>query len=49
MRSLDNCTAALEKDFKFYLSFENALCDEYVSEKFFQRMAQTVVPIVMGR
>lgn len=48
MRS-DNCSAALDRDYKFYLSFENALCDQYVTEKFWRRMAEPVVPVVMGR
>ena len=45
----DNCTAALARHYKFYLSFENSLCDEYVTEKFWMRLQQPIVPIVMGR
>ncbi len=45
----DNCSQALERDYKFYLSFENSLCNEYVTEKFFRRLAQNVVPVVMGK
>ncbi len=45
----DNCTAAVNGSYKFYLSFENSLCDGYATEKFWWRMSQPVVPVVMGR
>ena len=40
----------LEKlnEYKFYLSFENSMCTDYVTEKFFDRLAFDIVPIVMG-
>jgi len=28
------CLELLERDYKFYLSFENSNCDEYITEKF---------------
>ena len=35
--------------FKFYLAFENALCDDYVTEKFFNIIFNIpTVPVVMG-
>ena len=33
---------------KFYLSFENSLCDEYVTEKLWNAMEQRLLPIVLG-
>jgi len=46
----DNCTLAIGRDYKFYLSLENAFADDYVTEKFFQRVQQShVVPIVLGQ
>ena len=39
----------IESKSKFYLSFENSICTDYVTEKFF-RIAQleNVVPVVYG-
>lgn len=42
------CYDMLEKDYKFYLSFENSLCKNYVTEKFFSILKRNVVPVVMG-
>lgn len=35
-------------DYKFYLSFENALCPDYVTDTFFEMMNHDIVPIVYG-
>ncbi|XP_057371281.1 alpha-(1,3)-fucosyltransferase C-like [Daphnia carinata] len=43
-----NCYSMLEQDYKFYLSFENSFCDDYVTEKFFSILQLEVVPIVFG-
>ena len=32
----------------FYLAFENALCKDYVTEKFFDALSNNVVPVVFG-
>ena len=42
------CYDMIEKTYKFYLSFENSICKEYVTEKFFNAIARNVVPIVLG-
>lgn len=45
----DHCFEMLNKDYKFYLSFENSNCRDYITEKFFVTGLQNdVVPIVMG-
>ena len=44
----DHCYDLLESRYKFYLSFENSICTDYVTEKFFQIMARNLVPIVYG-
>ena len=51
-----NLTASRDRDeetkliqeYKFYLAFENSICRDYVTEKFFQRMKQGIVPVVFG-
>ncbi|XP_067944669.1 4-galactosyl-N-acetylglucosaminide 3-alpha-L-fucosyltransferase FUT6-like [Watersipora subatra] len=42
------CTLALKKQYKFYLAFENSLCQEYITEKFWKALNEGMVPIVMG-
>ena len=34
--------------YRFYLSFENSYCEDYVTEKLFKILEQNVIPIVMG-
>lgn len=37
------------KQYKFYLSFENALCEDYITEKYWGRIGdENVIPIVLG-
>ena len=45
----DSCSAAVDKDYKFYLGFENSMnCKEYITEKMFRRMIQDVVVVTFG-
>lgn len=37
-----------ERDYKFYLAFENSICPDYVTEKLFNTLLFTTVPIVYG-
>ena len=46
--SPENCYRVLEKRYKFYLSFENLLCTDYTTEKFFWILEQDMVPNVYG-
>ncbi|VDP05669.1 unnamed protein product [Soboliphyme baturini] len=43
------CNRMLRNDYKFYLSFENSICPEYVTEKTFMALSNDVVPIVLSR
>jgi alpha-1,3-fucosyltransferase len=42
------CYDILVRNYKFYLSFENSLCPDYVTETFFTMMDRDVVPVVYG-
>ena len=49
--SSDNCIKRLlhnSGSYKFYLAFENSLCEDYVTEKLWKIMSLDVVPVVMG-
>ncbi|KAK5983287.1 Fucosyl transferase [Trichostrongylus colubriformis] len=46
----DQCVAELVRPYKFYIAFENSNCNEYVTEKFFETLANRMaVPIVLKR
>jgi alpha-1,3-fucosyltransferase len=42
----DECGKMIDSTYKFYLAFENSLCADYVTEKFFDKMNKYVIPIV---
>ena len=42
------CWDMAERNYYFYLSFENSICNDYVTEKFFAVMTKKLVPIVLG-
>jgi alpha-1,3-fucosyltransferase len=44
----NNCRAILAEKYKFYLAFENSLCTDYITEKFFWTIMMNTVPVVLG-
>lgn len=45
---LDECYAAIETDYYFYLAFENSCHEDYVTEKVLHGLRHYTVPIVYG-
>lgn len=45
------CTDALSTTYKFYLSFENSICTDYISEKLYKiyNAGMHVIPVTRGR
>ncbi|GAB6020482.1 hypothetical protein CHUAL_003171 [Chamberlinius hualienensis] len=43
-----DCYKTLAKTYKFYFSFENAICNDYVTEKWANIVHYNIVPVVMG-
>jgi len=42
------CWKMIAKKYKFYLSFENSNCVDYITEKFWDALKYKVLPVVMG-
>ena len=40
----DQCFKDMEAQYLFYLSFENSVCEDYVTEKFFRILHYNVIP-----
>ncbi|XP_046573116.1 glycoprotein 3-alpha-L-fucosyltransferase A-like isoform X2 [Haliotis rubra] len=42
------CISLLNTTYRFYLSFENSLCKDYITEKFYNTFMTSAIPIVRG-
>lgn len=46
---LSKCEDMIDKEYKFYIAFENSICTDYVTEKYYARREYNSVPIVLSR
>ena len=42
------CREYIASTYKFFLSFENSMCTDYITEKFFDILKYDIVPVVIG-
>ena len=43
-----NCEEAVVENFKFYFAFENTLCPDYITEKFYRTATMDIIPVVFN-
>ncbi len=43
-----NCREFISDKYMFYILFENSVCRDYITEKFFDTLKYNIVPVVLG-
>ena len=43
-----DCKQIIGKEFKFFLAFENSVCRDYITEKFFHMLRYNIIQVVLG-
>jgi hypothetical protein len=49
MNETEQCFEHLQQQYKYYLAFENSMCDGYITEEVFDPLRFEIVPIVLGK
>ena len=42
------CKEIIYHEYKFYFAFENSICEDYITEKFFLTLLRPIIPVVLG-
>jgi alpha-1,3-fucosyltransferase len=43
-----NCKEIIGTEYRFFLAFENSVCKDYITEKFFHILNYNIIPVVLG-
>lgn len=43
-----DCKSIIADEYKFYFAFENSICQDYLTEKFYHILYHNIIPVVLG-